>query len=182
MIGLIQESQVLPTGEAPPPPSEAQTEWFLLNIDAVQPQMPYELLPVVRSATAGGRDEPPRQYPVRDEPLALDEGSHFSYAIQWFMFAAILGVGYLLLIQQQEARSQAPGRGEAAGRRASLTLRATTHIIMAPIDAESRSDSRRFPTCPHSRDTRRVTRSDERVQRHQAEERVLQVCSFNRAQ
>ena len=38
------------------------------------------------------------------EPLRLDEGSHFSYAIQWFMFAAILGIGYLFLIQQQEKR------------------------------------------------------------------------------
>ena len=112
MIGLIQESQLLPSGEAPPPPAEAQTEWFLLNIDAIQPQMPYELMPVfVLQLPEEGRS--PGQYPVRDEPLALDEGNHFSYAIQWFMFAAILGVGYLFLIQQQEARSQrlADGRG-----------------------------------------------------------------------
>jgi surfeit locus 1 family protein len=104
VIGLIQESQLSPSGEAPAAPEEAQTEWFLLNIDAIQPQMPYELLPFfILQLPEDGRS--PMQYPVRDEPLALDEGSHFSYAIQWFMFSAILGIGYLFLIQQQEQRS-----------------------------------------------------------------------------
>lgn len=105
VIGLIQESQVLPSGETPPTPAEAQTEWFQLNINAIQPQMPYELMPVfILQLPEEGRSL--AQYPLREEPLVLDEGNHFSYAIQWFMFAAILGVGYLILINQQEARAQ----------------------------------------------------------------------------
>lgn len=103
VIGLIQESQLLPSGASPAVPDAPQTEWFLLNIDAVQPQMPYELYPVfvLQLPDAEG---PNTQYPIRDEPIRLDEGNHFSYAIQWFMFAGILGVGYILLIRYQEAR------------------------------------------------------------------------------
>ena len=105
VIGLIQESQLLPSGQAPAVPDTAQPEWFLLNIDAVQPQMPYELLPVfVLQLPEDGR--PYNQYPYRAEPLRLDEGSHFIYAIQWFMFAAILGIGYLFLIQYHETRTR----------------------------------------------------------------------------
>lgn len=108
VIGLLQESQLLPSGEAPPIPDEPQTEWFSLNIDAVQPQMPYELLPVfVLQLPEEGR--PYNQLPYREEPVRLDEGNHFSYAIQWFMFSVILGIGYLLLIRHQEARLQRQG-------------------------------------------------------------------------
>jgi len=105
VIGLLQESQMLPSGEAPPIPDEPQTEWFSLNIDAVQPQMPYELLPVfVLQLPEEGRSY--SDLPFREEPVRLDEGNHFSYAIQWFMFSAILGIGYLFLIRHQEARLQ----------------------------------------------------------------------------
>ena len=33
-------------------------------------------------------------------PPPLDEGSHFSYAIQWFLFATIAGVGYWLILRR----------------------------------------------------------------------------------
>ena len=36
---------------------------------------------------------PPLDRPVRVPPPALDEGSHFSYAVQWFCFAAVALVG-----------------------------------------------------------------------------------------
>jgi surfeit locus 1 family protein len=105
VVGLIQESQLSPSGEAPSVPAEPQTEWFLLNVDAIQPQMPYELMPVfILQLPEEGRSV--TQFPIRDEPLTLDEGNHFSYAIQWFMFSAILGIGYLILIHQQETRGQ----------------------------------------------------------------------------
>jgi surfeit locus 1 family protein len=105
IIGLIQESQLLPNGSAPTPPATPQLEWFRLNIDAIQPQMPYKLLPVfILQLPEEGRSL--NTLPMRDEPLVLDEGSHFSYAIQWFMFALILGVGYIFFIQTQELREQ----------------------------------------------------------------------------
>ena len=67
--------------------------------------MPYELLPafVLQLPDA---NQNMSDYPLRTNPVALDEGSHFSYAIQWFMFAAILGFGYIQLIRWQDERSQ----------------------------------------------------------------------------
>jgi len=105
VIGLIQESQLLPNGSAPTPPESPQTEWFRINIDAIQPQMPYELMPffVLQLPEA---DRSYNKLPLREEPIQLDEGSHFSYAMQWFMFAVILGVGYLFFVQTQELRAQ----------------------------------------------------------------------------
>jgi surfeit locus 1 family protein len=104
VIGLIQETQLLPNGNAPTPPAEAQIEWFQINIDAIQPQMPYALLPVfILQLPETGRTI--NDLPMREEPLVLDEGSHFSYAIQWFMFAVILGVGYIFLVRTQEMRA-----------------------------------------------------------------------------
>jgi cytochrome oxidase assembly protein ShyY1 len=67
--------------------------------------MPYALLPVF-ILQLPEEERPYTALPFREEPLALDEGNHFSYAIQWFMFAAILGVGYLFFIQSQELRAQ----------------------------------------------------------------------------
>ncbi len=105
VVGLIQESQLLPNGNAPTPPTAPQVEWFTLNIDAVQPQMPYELLPVfILQLPEEGRSY--TALPIREEPLVLDEGSHFGYAIQWFMFALILGVGYVFFVHTQELREQ----------------------------------------------------------------------------
>ena len=105
VVGLIQESQILPNGRVPTPPAEPQVKWFQINIDAIQPQMPYELLPVfVLQLPEEGRTI--NNLPMREEPLVLDEGSHFSYAIQWFMFALILGVGYIFLVRSQELRDQ----------------------------------------------------------------------------
>jgi surfeit locus 1 family protein len=105
VIGLLQESQTLPNGAIPTPPAAPQVEWFYLNIAAVQPQMPYELLPVfILQLPEEGRSL--NALPMREEPLVLDEGSHFSYALQWFMFSIILGVGYLFFIHTQELREQ----------------------------------------------------------------------------
>jgi surfeit locus 1 family protein len=103
VIGLIQESQLLPGGRVPEVPATPQLEWFRLNINAIQPQMPYELLPVfILQLPEDGR--PYSALPFRDEPLRLDEGSHIGYAIQWFMFALIFGVGYIFFIRYDEMR------------------------------------------------------------------------------
>lgn len=101
VVGLIQRSQELQGQTAAP---EGQREWYTLNIPLIQRQMPYELLPVfiLQLPDAGQGFE---DYPQRSEPIALDEGSHFSYAIQWFMFAVIFGIGYIQYVRWQEERN-----------------------------------------------------------------------------
>jgi cytochrome oxidase assembly protein ShyY1 len=65
---------------------------------------------------------PPEPEPF-PEPVAapeLSEGSHLSYAVQWFVFATAVAVGWVLAVRRS-ARSQ--GRPDEVGQ-------------PAPVDAE----------------------------------------------
>jgi len=104
ITGFLQESQTVAGAELPASP---QTEWFRVDVGAIQRQMPYELLP----AFVYWLPEPGRAYsqlPVREEPIELSEGNHLSYAFQWYIFALILGFGYVQLVRQQERRTASP--------------------------------------------------------------------------
>ncbi len=74
--------------------------WNFVNIDQIARQTSYPLLPVyVQQAP----DPAWSGLPYRSQPkLELSEGPHLSYAIQWFTFAALLGVGYPFFIRRQE--------------------------------------------------------------------------------
>jgi surfeit locus 1 family protein len=52
-----------------------------------------------------GEAEPPQDRPVRVPPPALDEGSHFSYAVQWFSFATVALVGGLAFVRADRGRA-----------------------------------------------------------------------------
>jgi surfeit locus 1 family protein len=54
------------------------------------------------SDSARGPDRPVRL----GEPI-LDDGSHFSYAVQWFSFALIALIGGALLVREERARRRA---------------------------------------------------------------------------
>lgn len=102
IIGMIQESQILPGSQ---PPTEPQTEWFRVDVEAIEQQLPYELLPVfVWQLPEPGRSI--NELPYRKIPFAITEGNHFSYALQWFMFAAILGFGYIQYMVYYDRRSR----------------------------------------------------------------------------
>ena len=76
--------------------------WYHLNYDAVQKQFPYAIaryqlqLVATRSVTHNPRRVPPPQF---------DEGPHLSYAVQWFSFAIIGIVGWIVLLARSRARS-----------------------------------------------------------------------------
>ncbi len=123
--GYLLPSQKMPDGSTSPIPDTPQREWYRLDVEAIQSQMPYELLPVVLVLEAEpGRawDQLPRRLPRN---VALDEGSHLSYALQWFAFALMLGIGYIAYVRkhgrevpsqdEDEDRSQANRRDGSAG-------------------------------------------------------------------
>lgn len=58
-----------------------------------------------------GETEPPQDRPVRVPPPALDEGSHRSYAIQWFGFATVALVGGAAYARSQRRRTGEPSAG-----------------------------------------------------------------------
>jgi surfeit locus 1 family protein len=99
LLGLLRPSQTTP-GEGPSTP---QAEWYRIDISAIQQQMPYQLEPVwLQQLPEPAR--PPDRLPIREEPTALDSGTHLAYAVQWFSFAAITGFGYIMLVRFRERR------------------------------------------------------------------------------
>ncbi len=91
---------LVPTDPTPQPGQAGLTTWFRIDIERIQDQLPDPLLPIFieQSPTSDPNPETP---PISAENLALDEGSHLGYAIQWFSFALILGVTYAFFIRQE---------------------------------------------------------------------------------
>jgi surfeit locus 1 family protein len=61
--------------------------WRVLNIERIEKQMPYRLLPFFIEQDVPLSVTSPQ--PVPDPDIDLSDGPHLSYAIQWFSFAAI---------------------------------------------------------------------------------------------
>jgi surfeit locus 1 family protein len=74
--------------------------WNNLNVVRISEQSPYPILPVYIQPNEVENDTLP---PIPFQPVVeLTEGSHFSYALQWFSFAVILFVGYPFFLRKQE--------------------------------------------------------------------------------
>lgn len=85
-----------------------------IDVDRLRRQLPYEIhaayLQLVTQQPAQ-----PQGLPVPLDEGDLSDGPHLSYAIQWFLFAAIGLVGWPLLIRRS-ARERAPQVGAISGR------------------------------------------------------------------
>lgn len=118
--GIVRYSQAKPDfGGISDPPGNLQI-WNLVNLQRIQEQLPYPLLPVyIQQTPAGGAQvgegvpftvvnvptsATPMKItlPARDEiQVDLSEGSNLMYAIQWFGFAIALAVGYPYLVKSR---------------------------------------------------------------------------------
>ena len=90
--------QTFQTGERTA--TSLQLEWYRVDIDAIQAHLPYEVHPIYlqQSSSDGERVN----LPYRIEPqIDLSDGPHLGYATQWYLFALILGVGYIRLVTRQ---------------------------------------------------------------------------------
>ena len=79
--------------------------WHFIDLEAIETGLPYPLQPVYLQALPAGEAQalPYRQQPEFD----LSQGPHLGYAIQWFAFAAALGLGYPIFVyRRHEARSE----------------------------------------------------------------------------
>jgi surfeit locus 1 family protein len=118
----------VPVSEAPPPEAEVTVVgWIRLSqqrravgpadpnegrlvamnrvdVGRVQQQVPFELDPVYISMLGEQEEGRPILAPA-PAPGFEDEGSHLAYAIQWFAFAVIGVVGYLMIIRRTAKRS-----------------------------------------------------------------------------
>jgi surfeit locus 1 family protein len=86
----------MPLGAVPPGPAFRRT-WYHFDPATLARQFPYPLFPLVLQVLP----EPgARGLPRPVAPPALDEGPHFSYAVQWFSFAVIGIVGWIALLMK----------------------------------------------------------------------------------
>jgi surfeit locus 1 family protein len=87
-----------PVPAAGDPPLKA---WNLANVGAIVRQIDYPIIPdVYIQQTEGEGDAASLPIPAPVE-LDLSEGPHLGYALQWFTFAAILGIGYPVFIKKR---------------------------------------------------------------------------------
>jgi surfeit locus 1 family protein len=103
--GVIRLAQTRPDfGQRSDPPLEpGQTRldsWNFVNVERIAQQTSYVLLPVYIQQA---HDPAHTDLPYRSVPqLDLSEGPHMGYAIQWFIFALMLGVGYPFLVRSKD--------------------------------------------------------------------------------
>lgn len=103
--GIAHQTQTRPGWLSPldPPLKEGQSRlvaWFRVDIDRIQEQLPYPLLPIYVQQLPDP-NAPADSLPRQEGGISLDEGPHLGYAIQWFSFAAILVVTYGLFLRQE---------------------------------------------------------------------------------
>ena len=102
--GVMRLGQESPRfGGVPDPtltPNQSRLDiWNFVNIERIEAQVPYPLLPVYIQPDPDPNDSEP---PIPYQPeIELTEGPHFGYALQWFSFAAILLMGYPFYIRKQ---------------------------------------------------------------------------------
>ena len=102
--GILRRSQTQPVfaGAVDPTLTPGQTRldaWNMVNVDRIQQQVNLKLLPVYiqQAPDPSWTAMPYRSVSTPD----LSDGPHMSYAIQWFLFASVLGVGYPIFVRRK---------------------------------------------------------------------------------
>ncbi len=85
--------------------------WNIINLVRIGKESGLKLLPVyiLQAPDPAWADLPYRSLPE----IEISEGPHFGYAVQWFTFAAILGLGYPFFVRRQ-LRKGADGSPESS--------------------------------------------------------------------
>ena len=73
--------------------------WNMVNLERIGLQVPYKLVPIyIQPNPDPALTQPP--YPFQPT-IEISEGPHLGYAIQWFIFATILFLGYPFFLRKQ---------------------------------------------------------------------------------
>lgn len=83
----------------PPELTDRGIEVYRVDIDNIQPVVPYRLLPVYLHQNPPA--DPTANLPARAaRQVDLSEGPHLGYAIQWFIFSLGLGIAYMIYVNR----------------------------------------------------------------------------------
>lgn len=105
VLGLLEQSfpDPRPSGERQVTVAHADLDWFDDQTEANAFPVAIQLQEQVPA--------PEGDLPVVLPPPELDEGPHLSYAVQWFLFTAVVLIGYPILITRT-ARHEEPDESE----------------------------------------------------------------------
>ena len=109
LSGILRRSMARSSNLAPadPPlgPDRPRLDaWHRVEIPRIQEQIAYPLLPLFLEEAPPPSGEA-RRFPRAAPEIALGEGSHLLYAIQWFAFTGIALLGYAFLFHQRAQRT-----------------------------------------------------------------------------
>lgn len=92
-----------------------RTRWFRVDGDAIRGQYPYSVAPLYLQATSAptlggppGGAEDVAGMPVPLDPPTVDPGPHLSYAVQWFSFAGVFLIGWVVLLLRRSGPVGSP--------------------------------------------------------------------------
>lgn len=89
-------AMALPERDDVPDPDRFRATWFRLDASALRAQYPYPVEPYYVQRLPEG--DGPRPLPIAVDPPALGRGPHLGYAVQWFSFASIAVIGWLIMV------------------------------------------------------------------------------------
>lgn len=77
----------------------AKSNFYLyVDLDLLKSKMEYDLLPIYIQLYSENLDQKPYSQITEIE---ITEGPHMGYALQWFFFASLLGIGYPFFVRKQ---------------------------------------------------------------------------------
>ena len=121
IVGFVRTSEVRDRGGLTDARTdEPLTEVRRIDLDELALQLPGDVAPVFVQLTAseppvGAGDPEPVLLPE------LDNGPHLSYAIQWFIFALCVAIGWVLAVRRSLSHRSNEGPGTTAGSSAPVT-------------------------------------------------------------
>ncbi len=90
------------------------TEVRRVDLDLLDAQLPGELAPVYLDLI-GSVPNVTASDPVPVPPPTLDEGPHLSYAVQWFIFATAVAIGWVLAVRRSIATHRRRAAADVTG-------------------------------------------------------------------
>lgn len=105
--GVILDSQTHPSlgrmQDPPFDPARRTAAFYAANLPRIAQELPYPLLPIyIQQTPDPAWSGPPYRKPFN---LVISDGPHLSYAIQWFSFTLILGIGYPILVKKNAVKA-----------------------------------------------------------------------------
>ena len=97
--GRLRRSESRRTGALSDPAEGDLAEAQRVDIPRLAAQLPGEIVPMYVELTGSE----PTAAGALPEPIAqpsLDEGPHLSYAVQWFLFSALVAIGWVLAVRK----------------------------------------------------------------------------------